>query len=264
MSETDPSSLPASSMLAEWLSDLTGAARFLTRLPLKREDTAAGEELARTTRAFPLVGAGIGLAGGVVYGAADWLGLPSVIAAFLALGAMILLTGGLHEDGLADVADGFGSGADAQEKLDIMRDSRIGAFGVIALILSLAIRAGALAALAAPGAVLAALVVAGAGSRAATAAVMAWLEPARSDGLAATAGQPSSDRVWTAVALGTAAAVLIFGPGAGVLAALIGGAAAAGVGHLARRQIGGSTGDVLGAVQQVSEGAILLVAVAAY
>jgi len=66
------------------------------------------------------------------------------------------------------------------------------------------------------------------------------------------------------LALGTAAAVLIFGPGAGVLAALIGGAAAAGVGHLARRQIGGSTGDVLGAVQQVSEGAILLVAVAAY
>ena len=85
--------------------------------------------------------------------------------------------GGRRADGLAEVADGCGGGADAQEKLAIMRDSRIGAFGVIALILSLAIRAGALAALAAPGAVLAALVVAGAGSRAATAAVMAcsWL-----------------------------------------------------------------------------------------
>ena len=100
---------------------------------------AAAQPLAAAVRAFPLVGLLVGSAGALVYAVADLLGLSSSIAALLAIGAMVILTGGLHEDGLADSADGLG--ATTREKaLAIMRDSHIGTFGVMALLFVLSLR----------------------------------------------------------------------------------------------------------------------------
>ena len=139
-----------------------------------------------------MVGALIGLAGAIAYALAVWLGLPPWPAAVLALATTIWLTGALHEDGLADVADGFGGGRTREDKLAIMRDPRIGSYGALALVLAVLARAGAMAALAEPAAVAAALVAAGAASRAALPAVMAALPQARPDGLAAKGGAAAS------------------------------------------------------------------------
>ena len=128
------------------------------------------------------------------------IGLPDIVAAVLAVGAGALVTGALHEDGLADMADGFGGGNTPERKLAIMRDSRIGAYGVIVLVVVLAAKVGAISDLGSTGLVAAALVAAAAASRAAMPAVMLWLEPARTDGLAVDAGRPPSTHVWTGVA----------------------------------------------------------------
>ena len=143
-----------------WRDELRTAAMFLTRLPFRSGDRGL-PALGSTAWAFPLVGLGVGLAAGLVFGIASWLGLTGWLAAVFAVSAQIALTGALHEDGLADVADGFGGGKDAPAKLAIMRDSRIGVFGVITLVLSLAARIGALAALADTATVIAARMVAG-------------------------------------------------------------------------------------------------------
>ncbi|MBC9180481.1 adenosylcobinamide-GDP ribazoletransferase, partial [Pseudoroseomonas ludipueritiae] len=130
------------------LADFSAALGLLTRLPtgwLPQHNSAAG--FARSIWAYPLVGLGIGAAGGAVMAAGLWLGLPPLVAALWSLAATLLLTGGFHEDGLADTADGFGGGRDRARKLEIMRDSRIGSYGVLALVLALGLRAAALAAL---------------------------------------------------------------------------------------------------------------------
>ena len=213
--------------------------------------------LGRAVRAFPIVGALIGLIAGLVYGIAVGIGLPDIVAAVLAIGAGALITGALHEDGLADMADGFGGGSTRERKLAIMRDSRIGAYGVIALVVVLAAKVGAIADLEGTGLVIAAMVAAAGVSRAAMPAVMLWLEPARADGLAADAGRPPSTHVWTGLAL---AAVLAVGllTWSGLVAFLIAGIGTAAVAWLAERQVGGHTGDVLGGVQQLSEVLFLL------
>jgi adenosylcobinamide-GDP ribazoletransferase len=215
-------------MLAEVLHDCKVALAFLTRVPVP--GGWRGADLAAGMPWFPLIGALIGLAGALLYALAHWLGLPPWPAAAVALATTIWLTGALHEDGLADVADGFGGGRTQGDKLRIMRDPRIGSYGTLALALALLARAGALAGLAEPLAVAAAMVSAGAVSRGALPAVMAALPAAREAAIAA----------------------LI----AGCCGALV-------VALLARRQIGGHTGDVLGAVQQVTEIAALFGAVAA-
>lgn len=248
----------ARALLAGWWSDLRVAAAFLTRLPMRTPDSGA---LGPAARCFPVVGLGVGLLGGVVYGVAQGLSLPPLLAAVLAVGAVVIATGGLHEDGLADTADGLGGGGDRDRKLAIMRDSRIGSYGVIALVLMLALRIGAVAALADAQAVTAALIAVHAGSRALVAAIM-WREPlARGDGLAAGAGRPSQTTMLWAAGIG-ALVVLVFTGVDAILAAGAGAVAALLVAWLARRQIGGVTGDILGAVQQGSEAAMLLALVA--
>ena len=249
-----------------WLADLSVAASFLTRVrpPGAPPDSAPGR-LAGAVRAFPLVGAGVGLAGGVVYALAYWLGLPTFAAALCALAATALVTGALHEDGLADTADGLGGGRTVEDRLRIMRDSHIGAFGVLALVFSIGLRTAALATLGTPGIAAAALIAAGAGSRALLGLVMRRLDPARTDGLGADAGRPSEEGALTSAAIG-GAFVLVFlglGGGTGIVAAAAATVAVAVVGQYARRGIGGYTGDVLGAAQQVAEIAILLAAAAA-
>ena len=243
---------------AAWLADLRRAGQLLTRVPLPddRAPAAAGT-MARALRVYPLVGALIGLAAGLALVAADALGLPSPAGPLLALGYAALLTGALHEDGLADTADGFGVRRPAAERLAIMRDSRIGTYGVLALGLVLALKVAALAALA-PWAACAALVAAGAASRAGFGLVVTALPPARADGLGAGLGRPSRATVLIALGFGMALAAAAVGP---VPAAIALGAAAivgAALAWLARRQVGGYTGDVLGATQQTTETVMLL------
>ena len=241
-----------------WWRDFGAALGFLTRVPIRTARPAGdGVPLGRAVRAFPIVGALIGLVAGIVFGIAGGIGLPDIVGAVLAVGAAALVTGALHEDGLADMADGFGGGTTAERKLAIMRDSRIGAYGVIALVVVLAAKVGAIADVGETGLVIAALAAAAAASRAAMPALMLWMSPARSDGLAADAGRPPATHVWTGLAL---AAVLAVGllTWSGLVAFLIAGLGAAGVAWLAERQIGGYTGDVLGGAQQFAEVLFLL------
>jgi adenosylcobinamide-GDP ribazoletransferase len=245
---------------AEWRDDLATAAVFLTRLPLPV--ASPRHDLAGAARAFPLVGIGIGLAGGFAYWLAQALGVPPTPAALLAVLTTVLLTGGLHEDGLADTADGFGGGLDRERKLAIMRDSRSGAYGLLALIFSVGLRTAALAALVLPGAATAALIAAHAGSRAALPALMRTLDPARADGLGAAAGRPETGATLWALGIGALVALAALGIGAGFWALLVAAGAVALTGALAQRQIGGYTCDVLGAAQQVGEIVMLLCAAA--
>ena len=249
-------------MLTDALQEFKLALAFLTRVPVRLEPGGAPPPLAASAPMFPLVGALLGVIAAAVYGLAWQLGLTSFIAATLAIGALALATGGLHEDGLGDVADGFGGGRTRADKLRIMRDPRIGSFGVIALVLALLLRIAALAALAEPAAVAAVLVAAGAVSRALLPLAMAGLPPARPDGLAAEAGRPHPLRAGAALLIGAALAFALLAPGVVVVALLAASGAALAAAWLARRQIGGLTGDVLGAIQQAAEVAFLLAAVA--
>ncbi|MCK6450168.1 MAG: adenosylcobinamide-GDP ribazoletransferase [Alphaproteobacteria bacterium] len=247
----------AETWLDAWTRDLKVAAIFFTRVPIAHAGTLRLADLARAWRCAPLIGAAIGAAGGVVFAAAHHLGLPPLAAALSALAATALVTGALHEDGLSDFADGLG-GRDAAQRLDIMRDSRIGAYGALALIFSVGLRAAALAAMTGPAEGFLALVAAHALSRAAIPAVMTGLPPARRDGLGADAGTP--ERPALALALGLAAVLgfFVLGIGPGVAAMLAGCMAAMAIAGMARRLVGGYTGDILGAVQQAAEVAILL------
>ncbi|QCO02303.1 adenosylcobinamide-GDP ribazoletransferase [Azospirillum argentinense] len=243
--------------LSRWTSDLALAVVFLTRLPLRLPGPLAEDAHARAMGWFPLVGAGVGLFGGAVYGLAAMAHLPPLPAALLALGAMVWLTGALHEDGAADVADGFGGGRDKARKLEIMRDSRVGSYGVLAIVFSVAVRASALAALAEPRIVIPALLASGALSRGGMAVIARFMDPARADGLAARQGRPSPGTMALSLmlALGVAVVALKGIAFAAVLAAAL---AVLAVAWQARRQIGGHTGDVFGAAQQVAETAVLL------
>lgn len=237
-------------------SDLALAVGLLTRLPVPVQDATRGS---RAAWAWPLAGAVLGGLSALAGGAAMALGLPAPVAALVALGALVMLSGGLHEDGLADTADGLWGGWTRQRRLEIMRDSRIGSYGVIALVLSLGLRAVALAPIFAAGALaaLAALIVAAMVSRAAMAGVMAALPHARADGLAQAQGRPPLATVLLAAALASVTAVALGGM-AGVAAAGAAALAALVVARVAQDRIGGQTGDILGAAQQVAEIAALM------
>lgn len=241
-----------------WLDELHLAATFLTCVPLPIRRPPPAEPVGSAVRGFPLIGLCIGLVGGAVFALADMLALASPVSALLAISAMALVTGGLHEDGLADFADGLGGGTTREQKLLIMRDSRIGSYGVLALILAIGLRVSALTNAAGAGEAVLMLIAAGAMSRACIPSVMYILPPARRQGLSWNAGIPEQRRVVDAGALGVVAAVVVLGPVGGIIAAGGAALAAAAIAVAARRQIGGQTGDVLGATQQVSEIAVLL------
>ena len=126
-------------------ADLAACLGFFTRLPAGR--FGFGEvNFADALWAAPVAGAVVGVAAGTAFAIAAWLGLPPTLAALVALAAAILVTGSLHEDGVADIADGFGGGNTRERKLDIMKDSRNGTFGVVALVMVLLARWAAVAA----------------------------------------------------------------------------------------------------------------------
>jgi adenosylcobinamide-GDP ribazoletransferase len=239
-------------------NELRLAFAFLTRIPVRLPDHVADVKLAAAVRAFPFAGLPAAFAGAAVYAIAWTIGIPPTLAGLLAVAAMAWTTGALHEDGLADFADA-GGGRDSERRLAIMRDSRIGTFGVLALVVSTGLRAGALSYLADPIEVLWVLVAAACASRACMAHAMHTLPPARTDGLSHSAGRPDRARMLDALAIG--AAFLLF---AGPMTALVGAAFAAvatyACARRARALLGGQTGDVLGAVQQSAEIAILLAA----
>lgn len=244
------------------LDDFIAATALLTRLPVGVAIRANGPT-AVGGWPFPLVGAGIGAVAAVAFFIAEAAGLLGLPAAFLALVAAIGLTGALHEDGLADTVDGFGGGAGRDEKLAIMRDSRHGTFGVLAIVLSVGLRAAALAAIGDPIHVALALIAAHAASRGGLPAIMQVLPTARPDGLAAAVGKPGRPASVVAAAIAVALGLATLGPLTGAVAVVLTAGAVALAAMLARRQIGGYTGDVLGFCQQIGEIVMLLVAAAA-
>jgi adenosylcobinamide-GDP ribazoletransferase len=250
-------------MTAQPLLDLKICAIFLTRLPLPHAEPIEQGTLARALWAAPLLGAAIGAVGGACYCFAHALHIPPIAAASIAIAAMMAVTGCLHEDGLADVADGFGGGSTREQKLSIMRDSRIGTYGVCVLVLSLVIRIGAVASLGSPEAVTMALACAGAAARGGLPAFMLMVPPARTDGMSAHAGAPPLASAITAILLGVAGLFGVFGLTLGLvtLAALAAGFLF--LAWLCRRQINGQTGDVLGTLEQIGEVTVLLAAAAA-
>lgn len=250
-------------LLFGWGRDLRIAVAFLTRLPIPVPNNLTGGDLedgalAGAARAFPLVGLGLGALAGGVYLLALGLGLTPWLAAVLTLAAQVLLTGALHEDALGDVADGFGGGGNKSHKLQIMRDSQVGTYAVVAIALALALRGGALTALAEAWLVFAALIAAGAASRCAVLWVMFLLEPARNDGLGSQAGQPEMPDLIIASGLAVVVTIVGLGFSAAILALVATAIAGAAVAWLAQRQIGGHTGDVLGTIQQCAEIGFLL------
>jgi adenosylcobinamide-GDP ribazoletransferase len=224
--------------------------------------------MARVARVVPLVGLIVGVIAALVAVMGYVAGLPPLASALLAIGASAVVTGALHEDGLADVADGFGGGWTAERKLEIMKDSRIGGYGAVALVVVIGLEAVLVEDILArfgPIAVFAALVASATLSRVAALLPMTLLPPARSEGLGATAGRLG----FPDLAVGGVVACLISSVGLFamfgtlgapfVLAACVIAAALAGLScaRLAKAQIGGHTGDVAGATQKLATIAVL-------
>jgi len=247
--------------VSRWVVEARLALAFLTRLPLGPAGAAEPGALARAAWAFPLAGVLVGVAGAILLTLGDRLGLPILASALLAVAATVAVTGALHEDGLADFADGLG-GADAEHALAIMRDSRIGSYGVLALVIVVGLRVLCVAELHGTFTVVLTLIAAAAGSRAILPAVLFYMPPARADGLGHAAGRPAKRLTIDAVAIGGALVLIGLGPFGGLLGISVAAFAALMIGRLALRRIGGQTGDVLGTIQQAAETAILLAAVA--
>ena len=241
-----------------YLRELAATFGLLTRLPvwrLIRDPTPI--DPARCVWAYPLVGACIGGLGGLAYFAATRIGLTQSLAAIWTLACLLLLTGALHEDGMADTADGFGGGRNAARKLEIMRDSRIGSYGTLALFITLAIRAAAIATLAEPLRVITALIAVGALSRAAMIIVLIATAPARKDGLSAALSQIPSAVSAVGLLLSLAIVAACLPPERLVPLVAITAIIPLAMARWAKRQIGGHTGDVLGATAVITECVLL-------
>jgi adenosylcobinamide-GDP ribazoletransferase len=242
-------SMNGSELVRERLAEFAAAFALLTRFPVPRQPLKAE---ANAAWAYPLVGSAIGALGGCVYWILFALSLPPALSAIFALLAMVLATGALHEDGLADFADGF-AGTTPADRLSIMRDRRTGTYGATALIFSLALRATAVALIVAPASVLAALLVAGAAGRTSAVIVMASLPAARSDGLSAAVGRPSPKVAGAAQAIAFLVGWLSLSFSLAVFVMAIAAAVALLVSRYAQSKLGGQTGDVLGASSQITE-----------
>lgn len=240
------------------LADLAAAFSLLTRLPVPAISEAPSP---RAAWAWPVAGAAIGAVAALAASAATALSLPVGVAAAIALVAAALLTGGLHEDGLADTADGLMGGRTKERRLEIMKDSRIGSYGTLALLLVTLVRWSALATLVAAGQHWAALIAAGAISRAPMAVLIASLPNARGTGLAHLTGQPPRNAVLGALVI--AATFTFLSTGLALVPMVLAAAATTALlGRAAQQRIGGQTGDILGASQQLAEAAALAFAAA--
>ncbi len=253
-----------------WLAATATCIRFYSRLPLPRlsgeGDAHALPDFRLIPRALPLAALAIALPGALVLLIAGLAGLGTLLAATFAVTALVLTTGALHEDGLADSADGLFGGQTPERRLEIMKDSRVGSYGALGLGLSLLLRVTALAAiLDAAGAWAGAAIVLAAApwSRSEGLRLLATLPPARPDGAAAAVGQPEANTVLIAFTLSAALSFGLVLAAALPVAGLVTGWALAslstwGLARLARRLLGGQTGDIIGAAQQIAEIALYL------
>lgn len=240
--------------------DLPAAIGLLTRLPVTVDGDKAVARGAASAWAYPLVGVMLGVilaaSSAVLLGA----GVPSGIAAGLLLGLSLILTGAMHEDGLADSADGLWGGWNKARRLEIMKDSHIGVYGVCAIGVTLLLRWMAFTAILSFGLYWVVFIAVGALSRANMVALMAVLPNARGGGLSQSVGRPPIGTTWCAVGIGALVAIvcgywmLIF------VAGIVGPCCAA----IARAKISGQTGDILGATQQVTEVALLVTVVSMF
>ena len=247
--------------ISDFVDDVARSIGFLSRISVpSRYFIGHDGTLSRAVGAFPVAGVLIALPSAALFAILLALHADPLLAAFLALGLQVMLTGALHEDGLSDTADGIGGGRDRESALVIMKDSRIGSYGAVALILSFAIRGSAMAVL---GAVLApaqagiALIGIAALSRAAMVWHWSLLPSARSDGVAASAGMPEGTATSLALFSGALICLVLTGGATsfveGVVVIAASGLACWGATRYVDAKIGGHTGDTIGASQQLTE-----------
>lgn len=240
------------------LQDIVSGFGLLTRLPVPQGWPMRG---AASAWAWPIVGLACGLIAAATGSVALALGIPAGVAAAISLATAAIITGGLHEDGLADTTDGLFGGWTRERRLEIMKDSSIGSYGTLALVFTALARWSALAALMSTGHHWQALAATAALSRAPMAVLMAALPNARGSGLSASTGTPTPNTVLAALLAASLIAVLT--TGAASLALLpVTAATALAVALIAKSRIGGQTGDILGATQQLAETAALATAAA--
>jgi adenosylcobinamide-GDP ribazoletransferase len=245
------------------LADFCLCIGFFTRLPCPsaalRSEPGSLANFSRAIRMLPLAGSAVGALAGITIAGALSLGLPPFLAAPLAICSLVAAGGAMHEDGLADCADGFFGGATRGRKLEIMRDSRIGTFGAVALLLALYMRIACLTVIAGQSQELAIVILIAAAALSRTAALLplAFLPPARGEGAGFAAGKPESRALAAAACIAILFALAPVGAGASPARAVAGIALGTGAAYavvlFAKQQIGGQTGDVAGAAQQLSE-----------
>ncbi len=253
-----------------WLVATAICVRFYSRLPVPplpgEGDIHARPDFRLVPRAVPLAALLIALPAALVVLGAGVAGLHPMLNAALGMTALVLVTGAFHEDGLGDSADGLFGGQTPERRLEIMKDSRVGSFGAVAIALALLLRVTALGSIVAVAGGLAASAVVLAAAMASRASGV-WLlfneAPARTGGASAAVGQPNSTTAAIAIGLSTAVGLgltlLVSLPPRGLpLALALAALATLGLARLARRLIGGQTGDIVGAAQQIAEIAVYL------
>ncbi len=242
--------------LMHW-QDVPAAVGLLTRFPVKVDMAKAQARGAKAAWAYPIVGLKIAMVLIFVALIANWIGLIPPVTAILLLTVSTIVTGGMHEDGLADSADGLWGGWDKVRRLEIMKDSRTGAYGVLALILSVLLRWTCMTAVLQSDMWIGSLIAVAMFSRAAMVAMMTGLPNARDGGLSKSVGRPYPITAWLAIGVATFGATVALGLTAGTLLimAVATTSLCAGIAH---RKVGGQTGDILGATQQMTEITLLV------
>jgi adenosylcobinamide-GDP ribazoletransferase len=241
------------------IADLLSAVALLSRLPVPDHTPRT----AASAWAWPLVGALLGALAAMTVSLCIAIDLPIGVTAVVGLVTLALLTGALHEDGLADTADGLFGGWTKERRLEIMKDSRVGSYGVLALILVTLARWSALTSVVAMGEHVAVLIAVGAVSRAPMVGIMFALPNARETGLSHATGRPSAMIVALAFAVAVGIAILFLQEDV-LLSILLGFAVTVPLALTAYRRIGGQTGDILGASQQLAETAAMAGFVASF
>jgi adenosylcobinamide-GDP ribazoletransferase len=243
-------------------ADAAACLGFFTRLPAGRFGLPE-VDFASAMWAAPIAGAVVGVCAGAAFAVGRWLTLPPSLAAVATLAVVLVVTGSLHEDGVADVADAFGGGHTRERKLEILKDSRNGTFAVVALVMTLLARWAAMATLGGSSFALLSLIAVHAASRALIPGFMNLVAPARPTGLAASIGKVPGNVALAAAGLGVLALVPL-GLATAFTALICLLVLFIGLKWLTENQIGGQTGDVLGTLQQGGEIVILFVIAARY
>jgi adenosylcobinamide-GDP ribazoletransferase len=236
-------------------NNFLGALIFMTRVPVGKGYVFRLEDLPRSAVYFPVVGLMIGLLGGLVLWCAD-LFFPPVVAVLFCMGATVAITGALHEDGLADAMDGLLGGQEPLQRLEIMRDSRLGSYGAVALWFSLTAKAFVLTALLEEGVLKAvgALIVAHGLGRAATVVLLFGHPYVRADqSKAAPFGNAVTLKEAGCALISPVLLSIVLLGNKSVLTLIVAAAGTWAAGRYFQKKIGGITGDCLGAANQLIE-----------